>query len=409
MSEKTRDDREARKQKLRRQVVDSAASKEKEEKKQADRALLKRRILIGAAGLVLAIGVFFLWRFLDSRAEYTAWEVVWEDGTATSDAQFSTFNSNLLRYSADGVTLLKDLDEVLWTGDLSMNEPVLSVAGKYGLIADRGGQNAVIFDETGILADFSTTLPIVASALSEHGVACFMLQDADYSLIHFYDRSGSRLDIEVKNVLAADEGYPLGMALSPEGTGLVLSLVTVMDGEVGTHISFLNFDSGKDNYDRLVGVFRYENSVYPQVEYLSADRVCAFGNGRLDFFDLGNEAAPKLLRSETPGEQMQSVFAGCGYAGVIFRKEEAEGYIARVYNADGEELYSASFDFDYTRAEFSEGSLLVYNSSKCILVAENGVVRFSGEFSGATDKIIRIGSRNLLQFGDYGIREVKLK
>ena len=96
----------------------------------------------------------------------------------------------------------------------------------------------------------------------------------------------------MKNVLTETTGYPMDLSLSPTGTGLILSMIYMDQGSMQSRITFLNFDVGKSSSDRVVGVFPYGETLFPQVEYLSDARACAFGDSQIEFYSLQNEASP---------------------------------------------------------------------------------------------------------------------
>lgn len=119
-----------------------------------------------------------------------------------------------------------------------MKSPVMAVNGSYGIVGDRQAQTAVIFGTDGMLGTITTTMPILGLTISAHGVAALMLDDTDSSVIQFYDRTGLKLDITVKNVLTETTGYPMDLSLSPTGTGLILSMIYMDQGSMQSRITF---------------------------------------------------------------------------------------------------------------------------------------------------------------------------
>ena len=235
-----------------------------------------------------------------------------------------------------------------------------------------------------------------------------MLDDTDSSVIQFYDRTGLKLDITVKNVLTETTGYPMDLSLSPTGTGLILSMIYMDQGSMQSRITFLNFDVGKSSSDRVVGMFPYGETLFPQVEYLSDTRACAFGDSQIEFYSLQNEASPQLITSVPCDSQVQSVFAGNGKVGVVLNGENGQ-YQLRVYNSDGVLLMARDIPFAYTHAEFNGSYLAFYNSSECLLLNENGSVKYEGALDGTVNQLFFINLNTFLQFGGQTVREMKLR
>ena len=293
-----------------------------------DPALLKkqriRKLLLIGGAFVAAMILFWAVRTWDTYRQYTSIEQVQEIESSSEGNHYEAFAGGMLRYSANGMALLDTSGRAVWDYGYSMKSPVMAVNGSYGIVGDRQAQTVVIFGTDGMLGTITTTMPILGLTISAHGVAALMLDDTDSSVIQFYDRTGLKLDITVKNVLTETTGYPMDLSLSPTGTGLILSMIYMDQGSMQSRITFLNFDVGKSSSDRVVGMFPYGETLFPQVEYLSDTRACAFGDSQIEFYSLQNEASPQLITSVPCDSQVQSVFAGNGKVGVVLNGENGQ-------------------------------------------------------------------------------------
>ena len=377
-----------------------------------DPALLKkqriRKLLLIGGAFVAAMILFWAVRTWDTYRQYTSIEQVQEIESSSEGNHYEAFAGGMLRYSANGMALLDTSGRAVWDYGYSMKSPVMAVNGSYGIVGDRQAQTAVIFGTDGMLGTITTTMPILGLTISAHGVAALMLDDTDSSVIQFYDRTGLKLDITVKNVLTETTGYPMDLSLSPTGTGLILSMIYMDQGSMQSRITFLNFDVGKSSSDRVVGMFPYGETLFPQVEYLSDTRACAFGDSQIEFYSLQNEASPQLITSVPCDSQVQSVFAGNGKVGVVLNGENGQ-YQLRVYNSDGVLLMARDIPFAYTHAEFNGSYLAFYNSSECLLLNENGSVKYEGMLDGTVNQLFFINANTFLQFGGQTVREMKLR
>ena len=79
------------------------------------------------------------------------------------------------------------------------------------------------------------------------------------------------------------------------------------------------------------------------------------------------------------------------------------------YDADRDKGLSYELDFAYSEITCGNGFLLVYSEERCLIVGEGGQLVYNGSFSGSTYQMVVTDLHTLLQVGDYGMREVKLK
>ena len=400
--------REQQKKRLRQRTYETSVMREIDEAEQAVRTRRRNRILSAAAVIaaiaLIAAGVIFI-RY---RKQYDSYSIVNSVQTALAGETQEAFAGGVIRWSVNGAAYMTSDGSTVWDSGFHMQDPVLTLGGEYGMITDRGGLTAVVFSESGVSGTITSTLPIKNSCLSHHGVAALMLEADNSSLIRFYDRTGRKLDIEIKNVLAEESGYPVDIAISPEGTGLVLSLLFMDSGTMQTRLSFMNFDTGKDSSDRVVGLFEHNGHIFPDVRYLSNSRVCAFGDSGLEFYSVSGDGTPKSISSVEIKEPIESVFSCEDRVGVVCRSE-GTGHKLMVYDADGDLKYTRDIGFNYTQISFSGRYLIAANETDCLILNRQGRVNYQGTFAGRTYKTICSGLNTFIQLGDYGIREVRLK
>ncbi len=369
-------------------------------------AARKRRIrLLAVAALIIvaAAAVWIVTRLEESRT-YDSYEVL---SSSEAGSRYCTrFGSLVLSYSANGISATDMKGERKWDQGYTMTDPVLVKSGGYALVYDRGGSGVSLFDEKGVVTSYQLSSEIAAGGVSNYGMGAFMTRSGTSSSVVFYDRSGRRLDIEVKNVLAESSGYPIAMSLSPSGTGLVLSLTFLDRGSIETRISFLNFDEGKDKSDRVVGFFEYDDVIFPEIACLTERSVVAFGDDRAVFYSLSDPASPGISQEIIFEEKINSAVAGEGRAAVVLRSANG-GYTLKVYDSTGDETLSADFDFEYTHIGMSGDYVMIYGGEKT-LIATASHVKFLGSFDGIINAMVTTGKNEFLQYGDFGARVVEL-
>ena len=86
--------------------------------------------------------------------------------------------------------------------------------------------------------------------------------------INYYAADGSTI---AENQTRVDNpGYPLDMAVSPDGEIIAVSYLFVDNGDISSRIIFYNFgDEGQNKTDNIVAEFTYKNTVVPQLIYLT--------------------------------------------------------------------------------------------------------------------------------------------
>ena len=402
--------REIKKRELRSRVVaepPEPSGQELEAMQAEVRRYRLRRLCIGAAVLGCALLVFLLWNFFTSRIHYETAEVVWEkEAAGESTSQYVDFGSGVLQYGTDGISYLDSSGETVWNYGYSMRNPSVTVNGDYGAVADLRSQTAYIFSLEGVQGTVQTNLSILNLTVSAHGVLALVLDDTDANSIEFYDRTGIKLDISVRTALAG-EGYPLDLSLSPTGTGLAVSIVYMDQGSLQSRVAFYNFDVGKNEADRVVGYFRYGESLFPEVRYLTDELVCAFGDSQAVLYSLADPAQPEQIAEIACTGEVQSVMTTEDAIGIV----EAEGgsYRVHLYNTSGEEIMSAEIPFPYSYGEFSGDYLVFYNDTECLVLDRSGQEKFHGSLEGTTRKIYFLSRSRFLQFSNQGQKEIRLK
>lgn len=367
----------------------------------------RKKVLIILLVFVALIFIAIAALFILSRISYDSYEVTEILEDKDSGMNYIPFGDGYLRYSGSGIAKTAKTGSIEWNAGISMRTPIIITKDKYGAIYDRGGNSVTVFSESGIETHISTALPIISAELSEYGVSAVMTGEEGRSLINFYDRGGRELDIEIGNTDSVISGYPINMALSPSGTGLVLSYLFTEGTTIRSDIVFLNFDSGQSLADREVGRFSYQDSIFPELHYLSEDRAVCFADNRIEFYSLKHELSPEVINEYTFEAKVKSIAYSDKYIAMI--TSDAGGYRLSVFDSEGEFKFDKSFDFEYTNLKISGRNVLIFGGEKTYIVSLFGVDKYLGTFDGNVSDMISLGICRFLQVGDFGAREVTLR
>ena len=225
----------------------------------------------------------------DSQGEQLALGGSMESAGAGSQfVQYIPFGENMIRYTKDGATYLDASGNNVWTVSYEMRTPISNVNGDYAVIADQQGNEIYICSTSGCTGVAKTQLPITKAAVSSIGVTAAVVEDGTASYVFYFRRDGEELGINIKMLLSGD-GYPLDLALSPDGTQIVMSVVHLEGGVLKNKVVFYDFSEiGKNVNNRYVGGFEEEfnGKMAARVRYLNQDTVCAFSDSGLTFISV---------------------------------------------------------------------------------------------------------------------------
>ena len=297
--------------------------------------------------IVMALGVLAAFILLISLVSRRNWREadLMEDSAQSggSDVEYLHLDGKILRFSQNGAALLSDRGKELWNLSYSYAKPKARLQGSFGMVADIGGTGACIFGRDGITGTISANSPILNLAISGKGTAVLVLEEGTASRLQFYDKTGRQLDISATLEMAIS-GFPVDIALSPDGTGLAVSAGAYLEGRLATQIVFYNFAVGKGETNRLVGYFTYNDVLFPEIRYMGGDAVLAVGDDRLVFFDMSTENKPKVAQEVVFDTQIAAVDTGDAHVSVVRSRETGSGtgISLEVFDKTGKQLYKAS-------------------------------------------------------------------
>ena len=356
----------------------------------------KRLVRLIVVLLLCAAALFLLIRFLGRRNFRGAELVEDNEQSGGSAVSYLHLGGRVLRYSRDGAAMLGEKDKELWNLSYSYAKPKAKLQGSCGMIADIGGIGACIFGKEGITGQIMTNSPILNRAVAEKGTAVLAVEEGTTSRLRFYDRTGKELDISVTLEMAIS-GFPLDIALSPDGTGLVVSAGAYVSGALASQLVFYNFAVGKGEMNRLIGYFSYENTLFPEVRYMGSSAVAAVGDDRLVFFDMSTENKPQVAQEVKFDTPITSADMGEAHAAVVRSQASGTGLILEVFDKAGRKC------FDTELAEFpryiEEGSryVLVTAASGVRIWDYKGKLRFSGQLEADAQTVFATGRTTLIQ------------
>ena len=332
-------------------------------------------LLIISAFLFVSIGSFLL-IYLQT---YTEVRVVDTRKSGDSDNNnYRQFADGVLKYSRDGVALLNRKGEEVWNQPYQIKIPMVEIYKESGAIADKGGNDVVVFDKKGWRGEIHTDYPIEKIAVSARGIVSMILKNENSPKIVCYDAAGNLL-VELKTSFTGT-GYPMDLGISEDGKLLLVTYMCVQDGVVTSKINYYNFDGEKEtskDYEVLEEI--YKDMIAPTAFFLNDSVSVVAGSNQLLFYK-GKET-PVLAQTVTLNKQIKSVFHSNRYVGLVLKNEGKAGYELCLYNASGKKLMSQDFTGDYSNIKIDGSQVILYDGKKCSIFSRTGIHKFEGEMS----------------------------
>ncbi len=371
----------------------------------------RKRVAIWTAAMVIilamtAAGVAI---YLQQK-EYTGYEVRSEIERQDSEAtKYEEFAGNILRYNNDGAFCADLADNLIWNQAFEMQTPMVDICEDYVAVADRQGTQIYIMNTVGVQGEIETSKPIEAICVANQGSVAVLTREGGTSYLELYNKSGESLasgEIHVEN-----SGYPLDVALSNDANKLAVSILDISQGKARTTIAFYNFGSvGQNEIDNIVGSYSYKNTIIPEIDFVTNERMVAFGDTRVIVFE-GTQKPEETVKLEIKKE-VKSVFFDEEYFGLVYGKDEAgNSHKMCIYDMEGDLRLEQTFKMAYQKIEFLDNhEICIMEDNTCIIYTLRGIKKFAYTFDGNIYKILSGGTGQNYTFIRDGVMEkVKLK
>lgn len=396
--------RETQKNRLKRQLV-PAGDDFVPERKPLPKAFLPALLLVL---FLCAIGGYLYF----TNRHYDSLTVIWDRSTQSESGKAETFRGyepfakGVLQYSKDGASYVDGDGKTIWERSYQMQNPIVAVQGDYAVIADRGAQSIYIFNTSANTGLASTVLPVSRVAVSGNGVVYAVLKDESADYITAFKADGSGIDLSVKSIITGD-GYPIDIAVSPDGTELITSYVSIENSQTVPKVIFRNFDEVGQAADarRVVGGFtdEFAGHLVGKVNFSSNEYSQAFYDGGIAFFSTKVLTSPELLANVTFEEEINSIAYSKDYAAVVLNTNTGEmPYKLVVFKANGAKLSETEFNFPYTSFEINGDYILLYNETACRVYNTRGHELLAADLPTQTSFMVKTGFMGEFLIGGRG-------
>lgn len=374
--------------------------------------LRKKIVIIISAVLIVLFAAYIIWFIWESirNKEYHGYETVKSyDRTDSNTVTYMDYGDNILKYSRDGAMAMDSEGNTLWNGSFDMQNPIVDCCGSYVAIADTGGKEVYVYsgEDSGTVID--VPLPIQAVRVASQGVVAVVLEDEKSNSINLYDpyEKSNKLLVEVPTNVKTD-GYPVDMALSPDGQSLVTTYMAVNGGMPESRVCFYNFSEVGQDKNRIVGGKTYDTSLVSKLEFINDDTVCIFLDNGFTLYN--NMKQPNEICNEIFEQEIKSVVYDEGYVGYVFPQGENDSkYTLKIYDEDGKSVLNKSIDYEYEKVYMEDSETVFMSAKGCAIVKTNGVCKLKCEFDTGVQYLFGAGdSDNYFMIDERMINIVEL-
>ena len=246
----------------------------------------RKVILIAAAVIAAVVGVYLLIN-LQTYSEVRTVDTYGNGKTANNG--YAQFGDGVLKYSRDGIAYLNQKGEEEWNQSYQIKTPVIDVCEEAAAVADKGGNDIVVFQEEGTKGEIHTTMPIEKINVSKQGIVSAILKGDGITKIMCYDTAGNVL-VEHKTSLSGT-GYPLDVTLSSDGETMQVLYLYTQAGSITSKVVYYNFGkAGEDKADHQVAMETYENTIMAAGFYMNDSVSVAVGDNCLVIYQGGDKS-----------------------------------------------------------------------------------------------------------------------
>lgn len=309
------------------------------------------------------------------------------DYVAEEGSEYTNLNGCILQYGPNGAVCTTSKGRNRWSITYEMDQPIVSKCEDIAAIADYGGRTVYVMNTKRQLGTITTNLPIHKLKVSAGGEVAVVLDDTSGTWIRLYNSDGSEIAYFVRSM--EENGYPLDVAVSPDGTTVAVSSMIMNRTSVRTEVSFYSFGSaGQNTQDHIIGSYDYTDEIFPYLEFVSGDNCVAVSDARFVVYESAR-TQPRNGINNMLTESVLGVYRGKDTIGLLFTDMSGENlYRLDLYNASGTKLGTIGFTMAYDDIQIVGGYVYINNEQSMQIYALDGREVFSGAFDTSVKTLI---------------------
>lgn len=323
-----------------------------------------------------------------------------------SDNSYVQFLDGVIKYSKDGIAYMDQTGKEVWNQSYQIKNPMLDVNNKSVAVADKDGNDILIFQEEGLKGEVHTTMPVERISVSEQGIVSAILKNESAMKIMCYDIKGNVL-VEHKTTLAGT-GYPIDIALSADGNLMQVLYLYTQKGQIVSRLHYYNFgDAGEGKTDHQVTAENYKDTILASGFFMNAETSAAVGDNRVVIYE--GKDTPEQVANIKLDKEIKNVFHSEKYVGLILKNQGKSGYELRLYDKTGKVVLSKDFKGDYKHVKICNNQVIMYDGKNCNIYMKNGIQKFKGETDSHILEIFPVeGVNRYIIMSANGMEKVRL-
>ena len=323
-----------------------------------------------------------------------------------SDNSYVQFLDGVIKYSKDGIAYMDQTGKEVWNQSYQIKNPMLDVNNKSVAVADKDGNDILIFQEEGLKGEVHTTMPVERISVSEQGIVSAILKNESAMKIMCYDIKGNVL-VEHKTTLAGT-GYPIDIALSADGNLMQVLYLYTQKGQIVSRLHYYNFgDAGEGKTDHQVTAENYKDTILASGFFMNAETSAAVGDNCVVIYE--GKDTPEQVANIKLDKEIKNVFHSEKYVGLILKNQGKSGYELRLYDKTGKVVLSKDFKGDYKHVKICNNQVIMYDGKNCNIYMKNGIQKFKGETDSNILEIFPVeGVNRYIIMSANGMEKVRL-
>lgn len=379
----------------------------------------RRKVVLTTALCIAAAAGLFIY-IVDSMIDknYEGYEVVSTVHREDSNSvHYQSFQNNILKYSRDGASCLSPDGTTLWNGSYEMANPVADMCGSYAIVADIGGKEVYVYDGMDSGTVLTEVHPIVQAKVAGQGVTAVLIQDGASNEIHVYNPydKNKKLLFTIPSD-AGEDGYPVDIAISPDGKKLITSYISVSNGVTRNKVTFYNLgEVGKSKTNFIVGALDLEQEICPKISFINNDTVCLYGEQGFQIYTMPE--LPEKVSKVVFEKEIKSVMRNNQYLGfILMNYSDSNKYQLLIYDLKGKKILDQPLNLDYETVYFTDNELILYSELSIYMVRFDGSEKLSCHLdrrmeyifpAGKKDRYILIDANNIYSIRLTGAKRKK--
>ena len=321
-----------------------------------------------------------------------------------SNASMLVGDNSIIKMTRDGASAYNINGSEVWNVSYEMNAPVGDVCSDYTAIADVGGVTLYIIGKEGKITKIATDHAISMVRTSSLGSTAVWMDNGSKDYIAIYDASGNKA-VDMMTA-AAEDGLPVTMCLSDDGSKLVTSYAYFDNNQLRNKLTFYNFGEVGSNYvDRLVGLKKYEDRLVGDVKFCGDNRVVAFSDKGVSLFDM--EEYEEEIKELAIDDHIEAVSASSDYFALFTSANGA--YKATVFDINGKEVTVRNISRDYDRFYISGRDLVFFDDTELFVTRIKGkdkaVLDLGMDIKGV---LTQSGGKTFMIMGEKAVNVIEL-